>query len=128
MLSHVNICHCYNSSQYSKGSHIAWSWCGIGENVTSLCSVDGQLSQVFLLLPRAVQLGVSVILLWFAFDSEFRAQDKKVFGNHQNASQKIAGCCNADFYFTSEWKCNVPWESVTEEFIIVILWMMGFEK
>lgn len=40
----------------------------------------------------------------------------------------MLGWCNVGFYFILEWKFSVFWEFVIEEFITVILWMMGFEK
>lgn len=41
--------------------------------------------------------------LWFAFGPKFRAQEKKVVGNHQNASQKVCQVAVfGGFYFTSE--------------------------
>lgn len=118
MLSRVNICHCCNSSQCSKGRvALLGHDVGVVRMGHPLCSIHCQQSRVFLLLLGAAQLGLPLVLcgLHSVLNSEPRI--RQLLATTSMQVRKMPAWCNAGFYFTSEWKFNVPWESVTEKFI-----------
>lgn len=89
MLSHVNICHCYSSSQYST-DRVALLGHDVGVvrmRHPSVCWIANTVK--FFFATRSSATWCLCSSLWFAFGPKFRAQEKKVVGNHQNASQKV---------------------------------------
>lgn len=101
-----------------------WEWSGWGILLFYWLPAESS----FLLPSRAVQFGLSVVLCGLRSVLNLESRIRKLLATTSMQVRKMPGWCNAGFYFTSEWKFNVPWESFTEEFIMVILWMMGSEK